>query len=297
MKWNWPATWIREKGGWWRLPTTLVLTAASLLVANLLVMALFSGTTQHIIKKVPTIVQEYTLPVPMMVTGGLGLAGCLLGIRLVHRKPIACVFTDGRAFRFKLVIESAVVWSLLWLVAAASFPGGCARLAQRISEIPLGWGLGLFIGITCGIATQATLEEVLFRGYLLPRVAAWVKSSWIAVFILALVFALGHSDMTNPPVGILAAAYGITLGVGAVRCGSLAPLIGMHAANNVLEMFWFPKQWGSLSYTLGVHIGWHVVIVLVVALSVWLGWLLWITHGEHEKSSPNTALEPTAAAP
>jgi hypothetical protein len=49
----------------------------------------------------------------------------------------------------------------------------------------------LLLIVTC--LTAAVVEELIFRGYLMPRLAAVLNSNWLAVVISALVFAICHS--------------------------------------------------------------------------------------------------------
>jgi membrane protease YdiL (CAAX protease family) len=201
---------------------------------------------------------------------GLSLAGCLIGVRFVHRRPVACVFTDGRPFRFRLAVQSAGLWAVLWLAGTVAVPGGWNHLAQRAGEVPLAWWPALSVVTLCAIALQSTNEEVVFRGYLLTRVAAWVKRPWLAVCVMAIVFTAMHANSSLAAKTAIA-AIAIAFGAACVRAGTLAPMIGAHAAQNALQALWFPKDTNAGAT-------WADPLVVVVELSIWLGWLYWATR-------------------
>jgi membrane protease YdiL (CAAX protease family) len=175
MKWTWPTIWIGERGGWWRLLVTSALYVGGVVLGIFLYTAVMVGGLKDAIKNQPGYVQEVAPLIATMLITGLGLAGCLVGIRFVHHKRVACVFTDGRPFGFRLAVQSAALWALLWFVDTVSLPNGWERLVRRTGEVPLVWWPVLSVLMLGAMAVGRTAEEVVFRGYLQTRVAAWVK--------------------------------------------------------------------------------------------------------------------------
>jgi len=197
----------------------------------------------------------------------LALAGLLAGIRFVHHKPMRCVFTDGRPFRVGFAVQSALLWAVLWFAGILVQPQGWERLAARAVEISPAWWPILSAFLFAAVAVAVSLEEVLFRGYLQPRIGAWVKRPWMAVGITALVFTGVHRG--GSLAAYAAIAFGaVLLGTAGIRTGTLAPLLGMHAMHDTLEVLWHPGETNAGAT-------WLDAVVWVVGLSIWFGWLLW----------------------
>ena len=116
---------------------------------------------------------------------------CLLGIRFVHGKSMACVFTDGGPFRWRLGFESAFVWAVVWF-AAALCSGGSEPSVRRAHELPYAQWFPFTVAIVCTTAVQATTEEVFMRGYLQTRMGAWTRRPWLAITIVMVVFTVLH---------------------------------------------------------------------------------------------------------
>lgn len=287
MKWRWPTVWSEERGGWWRLPATLLLFVGGMLVGNALILLVASAGLNEALKHQPLYLQQMVRPPAILIVSSLALAGCLAGVRFVHHKPLACVFTDGRPFRFSFALQSALLWLVLWFASTLLLPDRCERLAQRAHELSLAGLLSLAGAMFCATSVQGTLEEVVFRGYLQPRVGAWVGRTWVAVAVVASLFTAVHIDAWTGPGMLYVAGFSAALGVGGVRAGSLAPLCGLHAAHNAMEFLWFPHESNTTTT-------WPQAALTVGALSVWLAWLFWLTGRRAAQTPPQELRDGTA---
>ena len=74
------------------------------------------------------------------------------------------------------------------------------------------------------------MEEVFFRGILLPGLAGRYGFAW-ANFITAFLFGFGHGGI---PGVLFATIFGLLMGQLSRQTGSILPCIGVHAANNFL---------------------------------------------------------------
>jgi membrane protease YdiL (CAAX protease family) len=271
MNWNWPSVWSDERGGWWRvLVTYLVIRGVAFILGALFVLKLQEWRIQDAVQGasagVTAGVQMFLWVFPLCLAG----LGCLLGVRFIHRKAIRCVFTDGRPFGFGLLFQSMAVWSALGLIGVVLFPGGMDELSQRYHELrPSSWP-GYFLALFCIITFQAATEEITDRGYLQTRVAAWVKRPWIAVCISTTVFTLLHTGEMTEWARLRIAAIGFVLGVALIRANTIAPLIGMHAADNALVVIWLPERSNA-------NINFLVAAYTCIQLAIWLAWLFWVT--------------------
>jgi membrane protease YdiL (CAAX protease family) len=275
MKWLWPKIWDDERGGWWRLVATITLFAGGVVLGIVLYTAAMVAGLKNAINNEPAHIQEVMRLIGTVVITGTGLTGFLMGIRFVHHKSIGRIFTDGRPFKMGFVVQSAILWTLLWFAGTILLPNGWESIVRRFEEIPLAWWPVLVVAMFSAMAVGRTAEEIVFRGYLLTRVAAWVRRPWLAVCISALAFTLVHHG--NAAAYTAIALFGITFGAACIRAGTLAPMIGLHTAHDTLECLLHPKETNAGAT-------WLDVAFVGVALSIWFGWLLWVTRTK----SPDT---------
>lgn len=271
MKWSWPKIWADERGGWWRVALTLMLFVTGMLLGDLLILVSASAGLNDKMKHLPLYFQQMVRPLAIFVASSFALAGCLSGVRFVHHKPVACVFTDGRPFRVIFALQSAAFWLVLWFASALLLPDRCERLAQRTHELPWAGLVSLSVVMLCATSVQGTLEEIVFRGYLQPRVGAWVKHTWVAMAIVGVIFTIVHFDAWTAPGIVYVAGFSAAFGIGGIRTGSIAPLCGLHAAHNAMEFLWFPHESNTVTT-------WPMTGTTVAALAVWLVWLFWTTR-------------------
>jgi membrane protease YdiL (CAAX protease family) len=96
--------------------------------------------------------------------------------------------------------------------------------------------------VIVGSATVGVTEELVYRGYALPRLEALSKSKWLALFITAVGFALQHIAMR--PIGwrfpiffcLSALPVGLFMGAVYLKQRRLMPLIVAHWLVGVIGM-------------------------------------------------------------
>jgi uncharacterized protein len=276
MKWSWPRVWGDERGGWWRLPTTLLLLIGGGVLGLALSFAVVPpGSRGAFNPGNPANLKELARLCLGLAPKALALAGLLAGVRFVHHKPLGCVFTDGRPFRIRFAAQSALLWALLWFAGALVQPQAWEHLARRAGETRPTWWPILALSVFAASVVTISLEEILFRGYLQPRLGAWVRRPWLAVGITAAVFTLAHRG--GSWAAYAAIAFGaLLLGAASLRAGTLAPLVGMHATHNALEVLWHPNDTNAGAT-------WVDAVVWAAGLAIWFGWLLWATRDRPEE--------------
>lgn len=253
------------------MPITLVLYGSGVVLGIALYTEANVSGLKEALKSQPAHIQEIAPLLGTILIAGGGLIGCLGGIRFIHHQPLARVFTDGRSFRFGLALQSASLWGLLWLGFTLPLPGAWEGLVQRTGAIPLAWWPLAVVVTLAAMAVGRTAEEVLFRGYLLPRLAAWVKRPWLALGIVALSFSMLHRGNAAALTAIT--LFGIAWGAACIRVGTLAPMVGAHVVHDTLNVLLQPGNAEANASTT-----WSEVVYIAVALSVWLGWLFWTTR-------------------
>jgi len=136
------------------------------------------------------------------------------------------------------LMAGAVVLVVL-LAGAASIEGTLVtREGDLLTDLPLAGGVGLGFVFFLLIAT---LEEIIFRGYLLVNVAEGVRgllgdrtAVLAGVAVTAVLFGLAHAF--NPAASVVSVLsiglFGLLLGAGHALTNSLAVPIGLHTAWN-----------------------------------------------------------------
>jgi membrane protease YdiL (CAAX protease family) len=134
---------------------------------------------------------------------------------------------------FYLVTGFLRVSILLWTADQIFFQGASSAKTQGLEVLatsPLGvWGTLLFVFVVVFLGPFA--EELLFRGFLVPRLAArW--GSGAALLVSSLIFALFHPHYRLfMPVVFL---YGYVFGWARLRTGGIAASVLMHTTVNGL---------------------------------------------------------------
>ena len=169
----------------------------------------------------------------------------LSAIKWIHRRPILSVFTKRDRFDWCRVFLSFILVFLILLITTCIqiyFSDDIIWNLQWEDFIPL-----VIISLVM-IPFQTTLEELLFRGYLMQGLKKNLGSNLFAVLISGCCFGLMH--IGNPEIeaiGYHVLSYymiiGIFLGCLAVFDNGLELSIGFHAANNMFAALIVSNDW------------------------------------------------------
>ena len=269
MKWTWPTVWADERGGWWKLLTTLALVAGGVIVGIFLFYAAL--VVFGLLKNESAYVRYIEVVMVVGIAFGFGLAGLLIGIRQVHNKPVACVFTDGRPFNFRLAFQSGALWVLMiFLYSWFWTNNGAEALVRGAVEIPRARWLVHLIVMLCAATLMETSAAVLFWGYVQTRVGAWVKRPWLAVCISVLPFTMTAMIFKGMSAAAVSDAIvdGIVGGTACIRAGTLAPLVSANIVSSSLMTLLYPNR----------NITWSYAVFDALAMAIWFVWLLWATR-------------------
>lgn len=111
-------------------------------------------------------------------------------------------------------------------------------------------------------------EEVLFRGYLLTRLAERWHPFW-AILVSAMIFSFAHLDPLHS-LGVL--PLGLWLGAVAWRTGSVWPAVLCHIVNNAMAIIWvmlLPEDQQRLAWD-AISVGTLVICAPAFLLSLWV---------------------------
>lgn len=206
---------------------------------------------------------------------GSGLAACL-SFAVFALVP-ARLSEPGITARLRL--DATPRWKTVGLVCAGATLGigqvssGVITLAGLEGQGNLGHIARAFAGASPGMLVGAALivglgagvgEELLFRGYVLTRLAERWRP-WIAVCVSAGLFALAHFD---PLHSTFAFFVGLLLGWTSLRAGSIRPTLVAHVVNNLAGVVGMAVSDPSEPTPRSVAVGEMALGVLLVAAGV-----------------------------
>ena len=136
----------------------------------------------------------------------------------------------------------------------------------------------LFIIAISLIPIQISVEEIVFRGYLMQGFGNWFNSRFMALFLSSTVFGLLH--FSNPEIDALGNKFivqyitaGFILGIIALMDDGLELSLGLHAAQNLIGVLILTADWtvlqteSILKYTADPEIR---TVDLLISLSLYL---------------------------
>jgi membrane protease YdiL (CAAX protease family) len=176
------------------------------------------------------------------------LLGVYFVVRFLHRQSVLSIITSRVKLDWSRVWFSFGVWSiftiattiLFWLFSPSNF-------ILNFKLIPF---LGLVIVGTLLIPIQTTVEELVFRGYLMQGFANFSKNRWFPLIMTSTIFGLMH--IGNPEVaklGYIIMVYyigtGFLLGIITLMDEGMELTLGFHAANNLVGALLVTSDWSA----------------------------------------------------
>ena len=193
-------------------------------------------------------------------------------MRYLHRQPIRSLGLGAwRAGKRPLLQGVITGFGGALLLAGIYLASGACHIVVSLDDAKL-WGT--VIGFLPGAVLVATLEELIFRGYVLRQLLAY--SAPLAIATSSAAYALVHMPTVFewPGTGLELvglAILGGVLALSALRTGQLYAAIGLHAAlsycarvNKLLLGFPYPNlQWlvGTNRLVNGV-IAWFILLII-----------------------------------
>ncbi|MGX2958375.1 CPBP family intramembrane glutamic endopeptidase [Peribacillus sp. JNUCC 23] len=168
--------------------------------------------------------------------------GIWLSIRIVHKRKLKTLITANDRINWKQIFGSfALYFGLMVLLELVYFLISPEHFVWN--EFDLEKFLFLFFVVLVLTPIQTTVEELIFRGFLLQWIGKVINNPIVLAIIMALIF--GSLHFFNPEmersaiwVGLDYVFVGFMLTFLAVKMGSSELSIGAHAANNMF-LFWF----------------------------------------------------------
>ena len=203
---------------------------------------LSSSDPLELLRKIESNLQLLLILIPFLFS----FIGFWLIIKKLHNSSLVRIATIRKKIDFNRIIFSFVLWGglIIFMVLFDYFiyPDDYKwnfKLKEFLIMLPIAFLL---------IPIQTSLEEFIFRGYLMEGFASLLKNSWMPLIFTSLIFGLLH--IYNPEVdklghGILIyyIGTGLFLGVLSIMDQGIELSLGFHAANNLVTALLVTSTW------------------------------------------------------
>ena len=181
-----------------------------------------------------------------LLTFFVGFIGFLIVIKYLHNQSFVSVTTSRKSIDYKRVLTSFSVISLiLFFYTISSF---YALPDEYIIQFNLNDFLILLLIAVIFIPIQTSLEEYVFRGYLMQGFGVLAKNKWVPLFLTSFLFGMLH--YYNPEImklgSILIVHYiatGLFLGIITLMDEGMELALGFHAGNNLIIALMVTSDW------------------------------------------------------
>jgi membrane protease YdiL (CAAX protease family) len=165
-----------------------------------------------------------------------GLIAFILLIKPLNSRTIFQTINGGSSIRWKRIFISGTVWIVFSAIYLAAYKG-LDPSNFRLNNTSVSLVYLILISLLL-IPFQASLEEVIFRGYLMQGLAILSRNRWAPVIITSVLFGILHA--WNPEIkefGFFTmmpqyVMFGLLFGIITVLDDGIEIAMGAHIANN-----------------------------------------------------------------
>lgn len=175
-----------------------------------------------------------------------GLISLFFGIKQIHKRNIVTLITSRNKVDWSRFGFAFLIWGAIGIVMIS--------IGYFMSPEDYVWNfkpLPFFILVIISflfLPIQTSMEELLFRGYLMQGFGTWFKKSFVALILTSVIFGLLHG--LNPEVeklGWISMVYyigtGLVLGIFTLMDEGTELALGFHAANNIVAAVLVTANW------------------------------------------------------
>ena len=174
------------------------------------------------------------------------LPGIWLVVKKLHDLPIMSVLSSRKKIDLERVLYSFMIWGTV--VSAFVFLEYSLNPENYVFNFKVKEFLILAVIAILFIPIQTSVEEIVFRGYLMQGFGHWLNSRFMALFLTSTFF--GSLHLANPEITalgyefvILYITVGFVLGIMTLMDEGLELAIGFHAANNLIVALLLTADW------------------------------------------------------
>lgn len=182
----------------------------------------------------------------IMIPFALALLFLFLVIKKFHGQSIISVTTSRKKIDWNRVRFSfLLLTSLIVVTTVVEFVISPEDFVWNFQPVPF---IILLVLAIVFVPLQTSLEEYIFRGYLMQGLGVLAKNRWVPLLVTSLVFGALH--FANPEVeklGSFLLVYyigtGLLLGVMTLMDEGMELALGFHAANNLIAALLVTTDW------------------------------------------------------
>jgi len=169
-----------------------------------------------------------------------------LFVTKLHKRKIITIITSRKTVDWNRFFYAFFIWFIIGvLLIVVDYYNSPEDYVWNFK--PIQFFVLLLISIVF-LPIQTSLEELLFRGYLMQAFGVWFKKSFVALILTAVIFGLLHG--LNPEVeklGWIVMIYyigtGLVLGIFTLMDEGTELVLGFHAANNIVAAVLVSSNW------------------------------------------------------
>tara|TARA_A100001015_G_scaffold313664_1_gene421405 strand:+ start:1249 stop:2151 length:903 start_codon:yes stop_codon:yes gene_type:complete len=172
--------------------------------------------------------------------------GIWLVVKKLHDLPIMSVLSSRKKIDLERVLYAFMLWGTI--VSAFVFLEYSLNSDNYVFNFKVKEFLILAVIAILFIPIQTSVEEIVFRGYLMQGFGHWLNSRFMALFLTSTVF--GSLHLANPEITalgyefvILYITVGFVLGIMTLMDDGLELALGFHAANNLIAALLVTADW------------------------------------------------------
>lgn len=218
----------------------------------------------------------------LLIPFAIGFLGLWLVVRKLHERSMLSITTAREKIDWRRSLYAFLIWGVVTLLLV----GGDYLMSPESYELNFNLKrfLLLFVIAVLLIPIQTSLEEYIFRGYLMQGFAGMFKNAWAPLLMTSIIF--GSLHLFNPEVeklgyGIMGyyIGTGLFLGIMTLMDEGIELALGFHAANNLVTALLVTANWTAFqteSVLIDVSepsLGAELFISLFVLYPLFLVWM------------------------
>lgn len=174
------------------------------------------------------------------------MAGIWFVVKYFHQQTLLSVTTSRKKVDWSRILFSFSLWAIFGVFSTiVDYYNAPEHYVYNFKLVPF---IILFIIATIMIPIQTSVEEYVFRGYLMQGFAVLSKNKWFPLIMTSVIF--GSLHLANPEVvklgPILLVYYigtGLFLGILTLMDEGMELSLGFHAANNLVGALMVTSDW------------------------------------------------------
>ncbi len=182
----------------------------------------------------------------LLLSFAVGFVGLYLALKVLHKQPFKTLTSPGKKLDIKRILFGFSLIAIFTIVT--TFIDYRANPEDYVVNFQLVPFLILLLIAVIMVPIQTSLEEYVFRGYLMQGFGMLAKNRWFPLLMTSLIF--GGLHFFNPEVGKLGNTVmlfyigtGLFLGIITLMDDRMELALGFHAGNNLIGILLVTADW------------------------------------------------------